>query len=138
MTGTAAPDPAGAAGGAGAAEGGGAALSAGAGGLSAGASPPLHRYWEASAFAQEILADFEAGRRAGHPEVAREHFYVLARYFRRTLSIVHAAIGSATSGWRWPRCATWSSSSTPWAPCTGQIPTRRPPPWRWRAASIGE
>jgi superfamily II DNA or RNA helicase len=51
-----------------------------------------HAYWRASRFASTLLEEFRAALDAGQPAVARARFYVLARYFRRTLAIVHDAL----------------------------------------------
>jgi hypothetical protein len=52
----------------------------------------LHPYWQATAFAATLLDEFRSGLAGGQPATARGRFYVLARYLRRTLAIVHDAV----------------------------------------------
>lgn len=54
-------------------------------------SADTHSYWQAANFSQTLLAEFEAARQEGRAADARERFYVLARYYRRTLAILHSA-----------------------------------------------
>lgn len=53
--------------------------------------PVGRRYWHAQAFADTLLAEFERSRRAHDETGMREHFYILATYYRRTVSILHSA-----------------------------------------------
>ncbi len=52
--------------------------------------PP--NYWRAQAFADTVLAEFEAARKANDLVLLRDRFYVLAAYYRRTLSILHSGL----------------------------------------------
>jgi len=52
---------------------------------------PAARYWQAQAFADLILEEFNDARRRRDLATVRDRFYVLAAYYRRTLSILHSA-----------------------------------------------
>jgi len=56
------------------------------------APAPRRRYWHAQAFADTVLAEFNAALGARHLETVRERFYILAAYYRRTLAILHGAL----------------------------------------------
>jgi superfamily II DNA or RNA helicase len=51
-----------------------------------------HRYWQALAFANLLVNEYEAAQRAHDRAGMRERFYILAAYYRRTLSILHGAL----------------------------------------------
>lgn len=54
--------------------------------------PIKHAYWRADEFVATLLEEFEVALRAANAPAAREHFYVLASYYRRTLAIIHSAV----------------------------------------------
>ena len=54
-------------------------------------------YWKADAFAAGILAEFEAHRGAGDDVGERRAFFLLARYYGRTLAILRRALSDGAT-----------------------------------------
>jgi superfamily II DNA or RNA helicase len=54
--------------------------------------PPGRRYWHAQAFADALLEKFHTAEARRDRAGMREDFYILASYYRRTLSILHEAL----------------------------------------------
>lgn len=55
------------------------------------ATPPA-KYWQAQRFAEAVHHDFEANLAAGDLDAMRRGFYILARYYGRTLAILRHAL----------------------------------------------
>lgn len=53
---------------------------------------PGRRYWHAQAFAEALLEKFHTAEGRRDRAGMREDFYILASYYRRTLSILHEAL----------------------------------------------
>jgi len=53
---------------------------------------PAPRYWEAGTFASSLLAEFEERRAAGDEAGMRRRFFILARYYGRTIAILRGAL----------------------------------------------
>ena len=58
---------------------------------------PAPEYWEAGAFAAEVLAGFEERRSAGDDAGERRAFFLLARYYGRTLAILRRALSDGAT-----------------------------------------
>ncbi|MBU0944829.1 MAG: DEAD/DEAH box helicase family protein [Proteobacteria bacterium] len=56
------------------------------------AATPAARYWQAQRFAEAIHQKFEAHLAAGELDAIRQEFYVLARYYGRTLAILRHSL----------------------------------------------
>ncbi len=57
------------------------------------AAVPSNRYWQAQSMAEAIHRDFEEAQERNDIQTMRERFFVLARYYGRTLAILRQAIG---------------------------------------------
>ncbi len=53
---------------------------------------PSARYWQAQSMAESLHRDFESARQRGDIPAMRERFYILARYYGRTLAILRHAL----------------------------------------------
>ena len=58
---------------------------------------PAPDYWEAGAFAAAVLAGFEERRSAGDDAGERRAFFLLARYYGRTLAILRRALSDGAT-----------------------------------------